>query len=270
MLSNGLTTSTGFWKYLQPRWRAHYTVITWDLPGHGSSGPSATAAGASIEALPAIMARILDAEAIARAAHIGWSVGSQIVLEMYRQFPERVSALGTLFGPAGNALEHTRLPISGAHLERMAGHSQAARMTSLLRYLARMPVSAPLMSLLRSARLIGTRTSASDLREILDHVARLDPRTLPLMTLSCQRHSAYDVLPQIEVPLLIMAGGQDPFMPLESVAMRMHELAKGSELVVLESATHAALLDFPDEIGAHVEEFLARHRRASPVLTPAG
>ena len=30
MLSNGLTTSTGFWKYLQPRWREHYTVITWD------------------------------------------------------------------------------------------------------------------------------------------------------------------------------------------------------------------------------------------------
>src|SRR5690349_20297046 len=127
MLTNGLTTSTGFWKYLHPRWCERYTVITWDLPGHGSSAPSATSAGARIEALPATMARILDAEGVAQAVHIGWSVGSQIVLEMYRQYPERVAALATLFGPAGNALEHTRLPISGKYLEQLAGQAQAAR-----------------------------------------------------------------------------------------------------------------------------------------------
>ncbi|HEX6239525.1 MAG TPA: alpha/beta hydrolase, partial [Polyangiales bacterium] len=166
----------------------------------------------------------------------------------------------TLFGPAGNALEHTRLPISGKQLERLAGHGQAVRVALLVTRLARLPVGAGLMTWLRRARLIGARTSADDLREILDHVVHLDPRTLPLMTLSCQRHSAYDVLPRVTVPLLIMAGGQDPFMPLESVAMHMHEAAPGSELVVLETATHAALLDFPDEIGAHVEAFLARHR----------
>lgn len=259
MLTNGLTTSTGFWKHLQPRWRTHHTVITWDLPGHGSSAPSVSSAGASIEALPAIMARILDAEGIAQAVHIGWSVGSQIVLEMYRQFPERVSALATLFGPAGNALQHTRLPVSGRHLEQLAGHGQAAHVAALVTYLARLPVGSALTALLRRARLIGERTSPGDLREILDHVVRLDPHTLPLMTLSCQRHSAFDVLPRVAVPLLIMAGGQDPFMPLETVAKRMHEAAPGSELVVLETATHAALLDFPDEIGVHVEDFLARH-----------
>jgi hypothetical protein len=34
--------------------------------------------------LPAIMARIMDAIGLERAVHVGWSVGSQIVLEMYR------------------------------------------------------------------------------------------------------------------------------------------------------------------------------------------
>jgi 3-oxoadipate enol-lactonase len=258
MLTNGLTTSTGFWKYLHPRWQAHYTVITWELPGHGNSGPSVTPQGATIEALPAIMARIMDAAGVAHAAHIGWSVGCQIVLEMYRQYPERVLALAMLFGPAGKALERTRLPISGKRLEQLARHAQAARFAALLSRLARLPIGPGLMALLRRARLIGRETSPADLREVLDHVAQLDPNTLPLMTVSSQQHSAYDLLASVAVPLLIMAGGQDPFMPLESVALPMKHAAQGSELVVLEKATHAALLDFPDQVGEHVEDFLAR------------
>jgi pimeloyl-ACP methyl ester carboxylesterase len=116
-------TSTSFWKYLRPLWLRKYTVVTWDFPEHGSSGPGASRQGASIEALPAIMARIMDAIGLERAVHVGWSVGAQIVLEMYRQFPERVDGLVTLLGPAGRALESTRLPISGRLLEQLVSHS---------------------------------------------------------------------------------------------------------------------------------------------------
>jgi pimeloyl-ACP methyl ester carboxylesterase len=258
MLTNGLTTSTSFWKYLRPLWLAHHTVVTWDLPGHGSSGPSASVEGATIEALPAIMGRVLEAAGVEQAVHVGWSVGSQIVLEMYRQYPARVRALATLFGPAGKALENTRLPLSGKRLEQLASYSQAERVVSLLTKIAGLPLSRHVSTMLRKAHLVGLQTSEEDLREIFDHIARLDARTLPLLTLSCQRHSAYDVLPGLAVPLLIMAGGDDPFMPLASVAVPMHEAAPGSELVVLKTATHSALLDFPAEIAQYVEDFLAR------------
>jgi pimeloyl-ACP methyl ester carboxylesterase len=258
MLTNGLTTSTGFWKYLRPRWLERHTVVTWDLPGHGDSGPSASAESATIEGLPAIMASVLDAAGVERAVHVGWSVGAQVVLEMYRQYPQRVCALATLFGPAGKALESTRLPLSGKRLEQLASYSQAERVVSLLAKIARLPLRRHVYAMLRRAHLVGMHTSEEDLQEIFNHIARLDPKTLPLLTLSCQRHSAYDLLPTLAVPLLIMAGGDDPFMPLEGVAVPMHRAAPGSELVVLPTATHAALLDFPDEIAQHVEEFLAR------------
>jgi pimeloyl-ACP methyl ester carboxylesterase len=258
MLTNGLTTSTSFWKYIRPIWQQRYTVVTWDLPGHGSSAPSVSAQGATIEALPAIMARIMEAVGLTRAVQIGWSVGAQIVLEMYRQYPERVSALATLFGPAGHALESTRLPVSGALLERLARNAHAAQVVALLSRIASLPFPSSVTTLLRHARLIGPRTSANDLREVLDHMAQLDPKTTPVMALSAQRHSAYDVLRNLQVPLLIMAGGRDPFMPVESVAVPMHRAAADSELVVLETATHAALLDFPEQIANHVDEFLAR------------
>jgi pimeloyl-ACP methyl ester carboxylesterase len=189
---------------------------------------------------------------------VGWSVGSQIVLEMYRQYPERVLALATLFGPAGKALESTRLPLSGKRLEQLASYSQAERVVSLLTKIAGLPLGRHVSGMLRRAHLVGLQTSEEDLQEIFDHIAQLDPKTLPLLTVSCQRHSAYDVLPTLAVPLLIMAGGDDPFMPLAGVAVPMHEAAPASELVVLQTATHSALLDFPAEIAQHVEDFLAR------------
>lgn len=98
VLTNGLTTTTSFWKYVRPIWLRNHTVITWDLPGHGRSGPAQSAATARVEAQPELMMGILDALAIERAVHIGWSTGCQLVLEAYRQFPERCSRLALLFG----------------------------------------------------------------------------------------------------------------------------------------------------------------------------
>src|SRR5690349_15004882 len=40
VLTNGLTTTSTFWKYLQPRWAPHHSVLTWDFPGHGKSAPA--------------------------------------------------------------------------------------------------------------------------------------------------------------------------------------------------------------------------------------
>jgi pimeloyl-ACP methyl ester carboxylesterase len=264
MLTNGLVTSTSFWKYLRPLWLRRFTLLTWDLPGHGASAPAASEQGACIEALPAIMARVMDAAGIERAVHVGWSVGSQIVLEMYRQYPARVQALITLFGPAGRALESTRLPVPARFIEYFINHPQAHLMARLLSWCVGLPLPSSVTQLLRRARLIGLQTSEKDLREILDHLTRLDLRTATWLAASCQRHSAYDVLPQIAVPLLIMAAGRDPFMPAEGVALPMHEAAAGSELVIIEGATHAALLDFPDEIAKHVDDFLCRRTGLAP------
>jgi 3-oxoadipate enol-lactonase len=258
MLTNGLVTSNNFWKYLRPLWLCRYSLLTWDLPGHGRSAPAASAEGARVEALPAIMARVMDAAGIECAVHVGWSVGSQVVLEMYRQYPARVRALITLFGPAGRALESTRLPVPARLLERFVNHPRAHELARLVRWGAGLPLPASATSLLRRAQLIGPTTSQQDLREILDHLTQLDLRSATWLAASCQRHSAYDVLPTLAVPLLIMAGGRDPFMPADEVAGPMHRAAPGSELVTIAAATHAALLDFPQEIDAYVDDFLRR------------
>jgi 3-oxoadipate enol-lactonase/4-carboxymuconolactone decarboxylase len=256
MLSNGLTTSTPFWKYLRAGWTSSYRVITWDLPGHGRSAPPNTRACLEIEAQPDIMVRIMDAEGIARATHIGFSVGCQIVLEMARQERARCDALVLLLGTAGNVFSTLRLPVG-----RWTPHLLLALPAPLfsvwyrsLARAARFPLAG---TLAKSLGLIGARIKDADLRELLMHLTTLDPLSLQYMARCAQRHSAHDILATLSLPLLIVAGDSDPFAPLESVGRMLHEAAPGSQLVELAGATHTAMLEDPDAILDAVGHFLA-------------
>jgi pimeloyl-ACP methyl ester carboxylesterase len=257
VLTNGLTTSSFFWKYLQPRWRDTHTVITWDLPGHGRSGPAESEASARIEGQPAILARVMDAAGVASAVQIGWSVGCQIVLELYRQLPERCTALCTLFGPAEHALTNTALPVHGAWLHALLNHQGGVASAALVQRVAQAAKLPGGPALARALGLVGSVDA--DVRQLLSDLGGLHSRTGQRLALSAEAHSAFDVLARLQVPLLIMTGERDRFAPPASVATPMHAAAPSSELVSLPGATHTALLDHADEIGDAVDRFLARH-----------
>jgi pimeloyl-ACP methyl ester carboxylesterase len=258
VLTNGLTTSTTFWKYLLPIWSKQYTVMTWDLPGHGGSGPAITAASATVQAQPSMIARMMDESGIDRAFQVGWSTGSQIVLETYRQFPERCIGLGLLLGPAGHALKTTRLPIAGDVMQALICRTPSSAFAPICRLLARAMHTDPGHALGRSLGLIGRHVGSQDLREITRHLGSLDPTTLQRLVCSSATHSAHDVLVRSNVPILIVAGDQDPFAPSDFVGIPIHHAAPSSELIRLAEGTHTALLEQPALIAAAVADFMAR------------
>ena len=254
LLTNGLTTDTTFWKYLRPIWLRYHTVITWDLPGHGRSGPARSARLASVEAQALVMRGIMDACGVQRALQVGWSTGCQLVLEMYRRSPERCAALALLFGPAGRVLDTTRLPLPGAWFAPLLRAAPAAAFEMFSRAVSRALLVPGVIPLGRKLQLIGPHTNEYDMRQVLSHIGTVDSGTLRQMLLSLQGHSAHGVLPQVRVPLLIMAGERDPFAPAEAVGVPMHEAAPQSEFVRLSEGTHTALFDEVDAIARAVEE----------------
>jgi pimeloyl-ACP methyl ester carboxylesterase len=258
MLTNGLTTTTTFWDHVRPRWLSRHRVVTWDLPGHGHSSPAATGAGARIEALPGIVARVMEAAGISRATHIGWSTGCQVMFETYRQYPERCEALVALLGPAGKVLDTTELPVGGVHLYRLIRHLPPAVFAPIFRLLAKNADAPSGPSLGKRLRLIGRDTTTHDARRILAHLRLLDAPTLQCMARSAQEHSAHDILGRIGVPVLVVAGDRDPFAPAERVGVPLHRAIARSELLRLPKGTHTALLDHAQVIAERVEEFVAR------------
>ena len=258
LLTNGITTSNFFWSYLHRRWQGRHTVVNWDLKGHGRSDPARSPEAASIPALGEDLLRVLDAARQPRAVLVGFSMGCQVSLEAYRRAPHRVAALVLLLGAAGRVFDTALGPV-GKLLHLGIEHMSKRAFAFSLRGMQRIVGSPVAYRLGRGLKLVGREAARADVQRFIDHFVRdLDPATLAAMALAAQAHSADDLLPQISVPTLIVGGDCDVFAPGARVAMHMHRKIPGSELLRLPYGTHTSLFEHHAEIGAAIDEFLAR------------
>lgn len=262
ILCNGITTSHFFWTHLEPRWLRRFTVIEWDLKGHGRSEAAKTTEGVTIPALAADALAILDAEQIPGALFVGFSMGCQVALEAYRRAPARVRGLALLLGPAGRVFDTALGPVGPllhGLIAGLPGVGFDAAFRGVQRFVG-LPGSWRLGQLLR---LIGPEATAADVQLYVDHFLRdIDPRTLAAMALAAQAHDARDLLPRIEVPALIVAGDRDVFAPTQRVGLPLHVAIPGSELLRLSAGTHTSLFEHADEIARAVERFYERRVEA--------
>ena len=258
LLTNGITTSNFFWSYLHDRWSPKHTVINWDLKGHGRSAPARSPEAASITALADDLLRVLDASGQRRTTLVGFSMGCQVSLEAYRRAPDRVAALVLLLGPAGRVFDNALGPLG--KLLHLGIEKMSPRIFNLsLRSMQRVVASPIAYRLGRGLRLLGPAASRADVQRFIDHFVRdIDPATLSAMALAAQAHSAADLLPRIEVPTLIVAGDNDVFAPGPRVGVHLHDQIPASELLRLPYGTHTSLFELHAEIGAAVDDFLAR------------
>ena len=87
-----------------------FNVLAVDLPGHGRSEGAALA---SVEAIAAWIAQLLDATGVARAALVGHSLGSLVTLACAARHSNRVTKIA-LLGPAAPMLVGEELTGGGA------------------------------------------------------------------------------------------------------------------------------------------------------------
>ncbi len=258
VLSNGLTTNTVFWKHLIPLWSRKHRVVSWDLPGHGESGPAASPQAATIEAQARCVAALMDALEIERAVQIGWSTGCQIVSELLRAHTQRSAGLVLLLGPAGRVLQTAQLPVPSALIEAFVRYTPSSAFATTFRVLSQLTRTPLSDAVGRKLQLIGEQTSRADAAQVLQHIPTVDPTTVRHMLLSAAAHDARELLARTSLPVFIVAGEADPFAPAARVGVPLHRLAANSELLSLPQGTHTALLDHAQIIAERVEQFAAR------------
>ena len=107
------------------------------------------------------------------------------------------------------------------------------------------------------------RIDMEDIDFYLSQIARMSPELFLELLQQAARHSTDDVMPRVRVPSLIIAGGQDRFIPLST----MRDVAftiPGAQWVVMPDASHALPAEYPEDAVDHIRRF------ARSVLTPAG
>lgn len=259
---HGLVSSNQHWTYFTPHFAEQRQVLSWDYRGHGGQPVPRDAHNASVPQFAEDAYVVWKRSGLSPAVVSGLSFGVQVALEMWRSHREMVRALVLICGTAGRPLDRIspspRLRETLATSVRMA-HGQPVFTRPMLAFM-RSPLG------IRIAREIAYVTGGahrdhcppSVLEGLFGHVGALDARLVGATIAAYLEHDAWDVLPTITVPTLIIAGDKDQLTPV-ATAERMRDAIPGSKLVVFPGHSHLVQVEKPREVHDAIGAFLRTH-----------
>ena len=219
-----------------------YTVVTPDLRGFGSSQTPDTKGGVQLYAKD--MLAVMDHLSIKKAIIGGMSMGGPVVLEMYREQPQRFRGL--------ILIDSTAAPASPVEQGEWPGFGKLAEQKGTA---AMIPILMPQMLTAK------TRLSDPALVKFLGGIVKKGSVKAAVgggSTLA-NRPDSRPTLAHIKVPVLLLVGMDDPIYAVEMQKM-MKASAYGSKLAVIPGAAHAAIIEKPEACDRAIESFAASIR----------
>jgi len=273
VMCDGIGCDGFAWKYLLPQMAQGHRVIRWHYRGHGLSGVPDDRDRIGFQYTADDLATVLDAAGVEKALVFGHSMGVQVSLEFHRRHPERVLSLVLLCGSYG-------FPLDTVHDDTLL-----RRVFPYIRFLVELapgPASRVSRFFMKTELALQVALTFELNRELLarndlvpyfDHLAKMDPVVFIRTLESLAEHTAWDHLPRINVPTLIVGGEKDRFTPVW-LSRRMAEAIPKSEFTIIPHGSHAAPLEQPQLVAERIDRFLKTRvlRPAAParVLESAG
>jgi pimeloyl-ACP methyl ester carboxylesterase len=259
---HGLVSSGQHWGFFHEHYGARRPVLSWEYRGHGGQPAPRDHRSATVVQFADDAHAVWRAAALGPAVVTGLSFGVQVALELWRRHREAVRALVLICGTAGRPLDR----VASSPLARRATigvmRGLARRRTLARGILAAFGSRAGRRLACELAFASGGAHRETCPREALDdlfgHVAALDPELLAEVVASYLEHDAFDVLPTITVPTLIVAADADQLTPV-ATAERMQRAIPNSRLVVFSGHSHLVQLERPGDVHAAIDAFLVDH-----------
>ncbi len=268
LLCNGLGGGWEAWTHQIQYFRDRYRLLSWDYRGLFGSARPADPGAMTMTDHARDGLHLLCAEGADRAAVLGFSMGVQVGLEMFRAAPEQVASLAMVNGVAGRPWDYVfNLSLVGRLLPPFLRglRSMPRTIEAIVRQATRLPDAA------EWAKRIGLTAGTLDEQVASELIAKFRTLDMDAFIALLQRmgeHDGWDLLPLIDVPSLIITGSRDVFTP-RSAAERMARRIRGSEIMIIPGATHYAMLEYPEMVNLRLEKFL-RERGYEPTPSGAG
>jgi len=237
LLHGGLSDSREWRRQLEAL-SGDYEIVAWDAPGcGGSSDPPETLA---LQGYADALAGLVDALGLGRAHVAGLSFGAGLALELYRRHRPIVRSLVLASAYAG-----------------WAGSLPTDVVEQRLRDVRRQADLPPDEVV---AEWLPTLFGSSVAEDVVDEVATImrdfHPAGMRAMARAFADADLRDVLPQIDVPTLLLYGREDERAPRD-VALELHASIPTSRLVWLEDVGHQCNMEAPERFTAELREFLS-------------
>jgi pimeloyl-ACP methyl ester carboxylesterase len=256
VLCDGIACDGFIWKYLWNDLAALAPVVHWHYRGHGRSAQPRNPDKVDLEAHADDLSSVRTYMGEPPCVLFGHSMGVQVVLEEMRKHRKGVRGLVLICGSFGK-VTHTFKggPILEMILPKLA--ETVRKNEGLARAIwSRITPELALKVALRAGDLDPERIHPEDFAPYIQHVRSMDFPMFLRMLSAAGEHSAEDLLPNLDVPTLIVAGEKDTFTPLY-LAEWMAEHIPGSELFIVRPGTHVAPLEQPELVRDRVAEFFS-------------
>ncbi len=263
----GLVCSSLHWTYQIDRFRQTHQCIWFDYRGHQNSDTPKDLSSLTLENIARDLKVLLDELGVQKPVFLGHSMGVNVVLEFYRQNPERVAAMVLGNGTARQPLEtlfRVNAFQAGFKLLKAAYEKSPAAVTGLWRLAKNNPLARTLISF---GGFNPHLTPQEDIALYVNQVAEMDPAILIHLIGNYDSYDATAWLNTIQVPTFIFGGELDSMVPFELQEL-MHQLIPGSQLELIRHGSHCPQMDLPDLVNAKIEKFLGEIDYAGRVAEP--
>ena len=238
VLIHGFGLNRAMWQWQLPALTPHFSVLTYDLLGHGESARPTGAPDLAM--FSAQLLRLMDRCGIARAAVAGFSLGGMIARRFALDHPDRLSALAILHSP------HDRSP------------AQRDAVRERVRQTREQGPSANVESALERWFTPAFRAEAPEAVALVrTWITRNDPAVYPQIYRVLAEGDAEIAqgLERIACPTLVMTGENDPGNT-PAMARAMAGLIPGARLAILPGLRHMALAESPAAVNEPLSAFL--------------
>ncbi len=256
IFSDGVLCDGFIWKYAWPDLGKTHALVHWHYRGHGRSAAPADPARIDIAAHAADLDAVRHHVGDPPCVLFGHSMGCQVALEAYRMRPEGVRGLVLVCGSSGNVTSTFHgLPLLDLILPSLLGVAQ--KMPDVARALwSRVPSALAFRIAARAGEIDAVRVRAEDFLPYLSHMTHVDFPMFLRMLRAAGEHDAADLLPRIDVPVLVIAGDRDTFTP-PYLARQMAAAIPRCRLVDVAGGTHVAPIEQPELVDAAMARYLA-------------
>ncbi len=203
------------------------TVYALDLPGHGKSGGQGRA---SVADYVTVLQSFLDALDVQRAVIAGHSMGGAIAQQFALSYPSRTAGLILVATGA-------RLRVFQAILDGILTDTDAT-LDLVTRYAWGPNAPEQMVQLGRV------------------QMAQVNPQITANDYAACNAFDVMDRVGQITAPALVLGGTVDQMTPPKYAAF-LAEKIREARLAIIEGAGHMVMLEQPELVARHVEQFLA-------------
>lgn len=236
VLIHGIGAARDTWRFLMPHLTRHFTVVSYDLRGHGASPKPGTPFG--LDELVADLEVVRQRAGFDRCHFAGHSLGGMIGPAYARAFPDRVLSLGLLSTAAFRTEEDSTKVWAVVHAMEDKGVPDVLQ-TLVDRWY--------------------TDGFIARHRDIVDRRLKQVIETDAEVFLDVFRiYAGTEMAPwlhEVTAPSLVLTGENDGGCN-PRLNRQIHDALLGSELVILPKVKHSILLEAGETVARHMIDFV--------------